>query len=228
MITNRQLILPYAVPYLAYVGIASIPESLLAMEISYPLRLIVVPLLLVWGWRWYCPLTGPRSRWASIGIGVAAGLLGLVLWVGLLFPFTAPGEHQSWSVTAFIFRLLSAGLVVPLFEELMMRGFVFRLALQWDDLRKKQVEDPLHRALDEHSVNTVAPGAWSWAAVLISTLAFTSGHATPEWPAAVAYGLLMALLWVKRKDLLACIVAHAVTNIALAWFVYATGSWQYW
>ncbi|MGD9949931.1 MAG: CPBP family glutamic-type intramembrane protease [Desulfobulbus sp.] len=228
MITNRQLILPYAVPYLAYVGIASIPEEILPMEISYPLRLIVVPLLLAWGWRWYCPITGPRSKLGSIAIGIAAGLFGLVLWIALLAPYTTPSDTKPWSTSAFVFRLLSAGLVVPLFEELMMRGFVLRLALQWDNLRKKYVNAPLHRALDEHSINEVAPGAWSWAAVLISTLAFTAGHTTSEWPAAVAYGLLMALLWIKRQDLVACITAHAVTNVTLAWFVYATGSWQYW
>ncbi len=228
MITNRQLILPYAAPYLAYVGIASIPEDLLPMEFNYPLRLIVVPLLLAWAWRWYCPLTGPRSKSGSIATGIAAGLLGLVLWIGLLTPFTSAGVAEPWSITAFIFRLLSAGLVVPLFEELMMRGFVFRLALQWDNLRKARSAAPLHQAMDEHSVDEIAPGAWSWTAILLSTLAFTSGHSTYEWPAAIAYGLLMAGLWIRRQDLLACITAHAVTNITLAGFVYATGAWQYW
>lgn len=72
-------------------------------------------------------------------------------------------------------------------------------------------------------MSEVSPGAWSWAAVGISILAFTSGHAVHEWPAALAYGLLMAGLWINRKDLIACITAHAVTNIALACFVYATG-----
>jgi hypothetical protein len=57
---------------------------------------------------------------------------------------------------------------------------------------------------------------------------FTSGHSPHEWPAAVAYGLFMAFLWIARKDLITCITAHAVTNIALAVFVFATGKWQYW
>ena len=45
MITNRQLLLPYAAPYLAYAGIASIPRDYLSAEASYLLRLVVVPLL---------------------------------------------------------------------------------------------------------------------------------------------------------------------------------------
>lgn len=38
----------------------------------------------------------------------------------------------------------------------------------------------------------------------------------------------MAWLWVSMKDLVACITAHAVTNIALILFVYLTGNWHYW
>lgn len=228
MITNRQLILPYAAPYLAYVGIASLPSTALSMEVNYLLRLFVVPLLLFWGWRWYCPLRGPRSLRGSILVGLAGGLLGLLGWLALLTPFTSPAEASPWTPQAFFLRLLSAGLIVPLFEELMMRGFLFRLALQWDRARKERRAEPLHTALDHRTVNEIEPGAWSWPAVLLSVLAFTSGHAMHEWPAAVAYGLLMSLLWVNRKDLIACITAHAATNIGLACFVYFTGFWQYW
>ena len=79
MITNRQLLLPYAAPYLAYAGIASIPRDYLSAEASYLLRLVVVPLLLVWAWRWYCSLRGPRSLAGSILVGAGAGLVGLVV-----------------------------------------------------------------------------------------------------------------------------------------------------
>lgn len=228
MITNRQLILPYAAPYLAYVGIASVPPSVLPPHLSYLCRLVVVPLLMVWAWRWYCSLTGPRPLVGSIVTGTLAGLAGLVLWLGLLAPFVHADDATPWTVPGFILRLLSAGLVVPLFEELMMRGFIFRLVLQWDQGRRDSQAEPLLTALDQRSINKVAPGTWSWPAVIISTLAFASGHAVAEWPAAVAYGLLMAWLWVRRQDLIACITAHAVTNIALALFVYLTGFWQFW
>jgi membrane protease YdiL (CAAX protease family) len=228
MISNRHLLLPYAAPYLAYVGIASIPAETMTMEINYLFRLLITPLLLAWAWRWYCPLRGPRSPLGSILTGTAAGIAGLILWLALLAPFVQTEGASPWSFQGFLLRLLSAGLIVPLFEELMMRGFLFRLALQWDTARKNKEQEPLHLALDKQSINDVVPGAWSWPAIILSTVAFTSGHAMPEWPAAVAYGLLMAWLWVARKDLIACITAHAVTNIALALFVYSTGSWQFW
>ena len=226
--TNRQLLLPYAAPYLAYVGIASIPAEILPMEANYALRIITVSLLIFWAWRWYCPLRGPRSALGSILVGSGAGLLGLLLWLAFLFPFVTSGDEQPWSTSSFLLRLLSAGLLVPLFEELIMRGFLLRLALQWDYARKNKEEEPFFIAIDERSVNDVLPGKWSWAAILLSTLAFVSGHALHEWLAAAVFGLLMAWLWVSRKDLLSCITAHAVTNIALAFFVYSTGNWQFW
>ena len=228
VLTNRQLLLPYAAPYLAYVGIASLLSGQLTAEYIYLLRLAVVPLLLLWAWRWYSPLQGPHSAIVSVLIGAAVGLIGLIIWITFLAPFVSPKEAPPWSFNAFLLRLLSAGFLVPIFEELMMRGFVFRLALQWGRARGNKEGHPLHVALDERSINEVAPGSWSWMAIAISTLAFTAGHTIPEWPAAVVYGLLMASLWIYRKDLISCITAHAVTNIALAVYVFSTENWHYW
>lgn len=228
MPTNRQLILPYAVPYLAYVAIASFFGGLLSIEVNYALRFVVVVVLLAWSRRWYCSLNGPGTAGVSIAIGLAAGLVGAVLWISLLVPFVEHREIYPWSNGSFLLRLASSGLLVPVFEELMMRGFIFRLALQWDQARKKGDKDPLQTALDDRSINEVKAGDWSWLAIAISTAAFTSGHHIEEWPASIAFGLLMSLLWVFRKDLLSCIVAHAVTNVALACYVLMTGNWHLW
>ena len=228
MLSNRQLVVPYALPYFAYVGLASVPADVLGREASYALRLLVVGGLLVWARRWFCPLKGPGSVTTSVAWGAAAGVAGAGLWVVLLSPFVSAQEGSAWPPLAFWLRFAAAGALVPVFEELAMRGFVFRLALQWDQERRKGRAAALQAALDDRSLNEVRPGEWSWAAVLISTAVFAAGHGMAEWPAAVAYGLLMCGLWAVRKDLVSCIAAHAATNVSLALFVLASGQWQYW
>lgn len=228
MITNRKLLFPYAAPFLAYVFIASALGDYLSVEINYILRGVVCTSLLIWARKWYMDLTGSGSLLTSVATGTAVGLAGVVLWIVLLSPFAPPVEDASWSISAFILRLIAASLLVPVFEEIMMRGFVLRFAYQWWEAKKSGDEEALQAALDERSVNDVIPGAWSWPAVIISTLVFTSGHLVYEWPAAIAYGLLMAALWIVRKDLISCIVAHGVTNCALGLYVVKSGSWHLW
>ncbi len=227
MTTNRSLLLPYFAPYLIYVFIASALGDFVSIEINYAIRIVIVAGVLVWAWKWYIPLKGPNSPFVSVLIGVAAGAVGLILWILLLLPFTDSIDNDAWSGTAFTLRLLSAGFLVPIFEEILMRGFVFRLAFQWGEARRTE-ENPLLFSLDKKSVNDVPPGTWSWAAVVISAIIFTSGHQLYEWPASIAFGLLMAFLWILRKDLIVCIVAHSVTNISLAIYVWKTGSWHLW
>ena len=223
-LSNRALLLPYLAPYVAYVGLGAFR---LPTEWIYALRLVAVPALLAWGWRWFPRLTGPRSPLASLGVGAAAGLVGTALWVALLWPFVEQGG-TAWTGLAFGLRLTAAGLVVPVFEELLMRGYFLRVALQWDQARREGAKDALLAALDGRSLLDVEAGAWSPWAATISTAAFTLGHDFVEWPACVAYGLLMIWLWAVRRDLLSCIVAHGVTNVALAVFVGVTGRWQFW
>lgn len=225
--TNKELLFTYVVPYVAFVAIASLPRSWLSFEWNYAVRLLVVVPLLIFAWRYYTSLTGPKNPLVSAVVGTFAGILGTVLWIVLLQPFTS-SEGEPWSRAAFTLRLMTAGLVVPVFEELLMRGYVLRLALQWDLARKAGQEDPFGKAFYESSINQVSPGSWSVPAVIISSFVFALGHQTREWPAAVVYGLLMAALWITRKDLLSCMVAHGTTNIALALYVWMTQQWKLW
>ena len=86
----------------------------------------------------------------------------------------------------------------------------------------------LAEALHDRSPFDVPAGAWTPAALLVSSAAFAAGHLLGEWPAAFAYGLLMAALWVWRGDLLTCVVAHGTTNVTLAFWVRATRQWALW
>ncbi|UCE84685.1 MAG: CPBP family intramembrane metalloprotease [Deltaproteobacteria bacterium] len=227
--TNASLLIPYALPIFLYVGIASLPASLgLSLEANYALRLAAAAAALAWGWRRFVPLRGPNPPLASIGVGIVAGLLGTALWVAIKQPFYPPGG-EPWPQAAFVLRLVASGSVVALFEELLFRGYVLGLVVQWDRARRSGAGDPFGQAFDRSSIGDLEPGAWTPIAVAVSTLAYTAGHAFPgEYPAAIAYGLLMAGLWIARKDLLSCVVAHGVTNVSLALYVHSTGAWAVW
>jgi hypothetical protein len=227
MIENKRLLLPYVAPYFAYTAIASIFSDVVSKEINYVLRILVTGGLLYWARNWYISFSDSKPVVPALCYGFVFGLVGCVVWIVLLLPFAGESDAAPWSIAGFLLRLFSAGLLVPIFEELMIRGFSFRLAYQWDECRRKGIDEPLSTALHERSINTWHQGDWSWAAVAISTLVFMIGHAVIEWPAAVAYSLLLSYLLI-RTNLLACIIAHGVTNIMLAGYIYLTGSWQLW
>jgi CAAX prenyl protease-like protein len=184
------------------------------------LRIVLTGAALAWAWRRTLPLRGPRAPLASCAFGLLAGLLGLVIWVALLRPFA--GHGAAWSTSAWALRAAAATLLVPVFEEQLMRGFVLRFGVQWSQTRS------FDTALEERSVLDVPAGKVNLRGAALSTALFAAGHAMIEWPAAVAYGLLMCALYAWRKDLLSVVVAHATTNLVLALHVLQTGAWELW
>jgi CAAX prenyl protease-like protein len=189
--------------------------------------LLIVPGLLIWAWRWYKPLSGDKSAVVSIVAGILAGVAGTVLWILLITPFIQ-SDAVAWENPAFSLRLAASTLMVPVFEELLMRGYVFFFVLQWDQERRKGTKAAFDVTLHDASINDVRTVYWNVPAIIISTVMFTLGHQVAEWPAAIAYGLLMAFLFLLRKDLLSCVVAHGITNLCLGIYVLRSGNWQYW
>ncbi len=224
---NGDLVLPYFLPYGVFVAIALLPSGQLTQEWIYFIQIMLTTIAMFWYWKRYVPIKGPKSPSVSIYVGIAAGILGAIIWALLLTPFVDP-TGKPYSNCAFALRMVSAGLLVPIFEELLTRGFILRAAVQWDNLRKKGVKDPLGEVFEACSVADVEPGQITTLAIIISTVGFAAGHTMPEWIAAIAYGLLMVSLWVIRKDLLSCVIAHGTTNIALGIFAKATGLWGLW
>ncbi len=224
---NGDLMLPYFLPYVVFVVIATLPEGLITPAWRSFIQIILTTGTLFWYWKYFVPLKGPKSPLVSVIIGIPAGILGAVLWVVLLRPFVDPAGTPC-SNYAFAFRMAAVGLLVPIFEELLTRGLILRVAVQWDCLRKKGEDDPLDEALNTCSIAQVEPGQITALAAIISTVGFAAGHTVAEWPAAIVYGLLMVALWVIRKDLLSCVIAHATTNIALGIFAKTTGQWGLW
>jgi hypothetical protein len=223
----RALLLPYALPYLLYVGLGAFFDGRSQQLALYGGRALAVGAALAWGMRAWRPLRGPKRVSGSIALGASAGLAGAALWIALLTPFAAR-EVAPWPDAAWLARALVATTLPPLIEEPLLRGWLLGLVLLFERARAAGSNAPLADALDRGSLDTIAPGAWSGLALVVTSAAFALGHAPHEWLAASGYGLLMCSLWIVRGDLVSCVSAHAVTNAALAVYVRATGSWALW
>lgn len=224
---NADLLLPHLIPYAAYVGIATLASDLGRVP-DYAIRIVVTGLLLMFVWKRFQPMVGPRSTLQSVVVGAGVGLVGVLVWIALLLPFQDVGAGSPFTAPAFALRLAAATLIVPLIEEFLFRGYVLGVVTQWQEARRSGAADPVGVALDKRSVHDLTPGTWTGAAVILSSVAFALGHAPAQWLAAFGYGLLMAGLWIVRRDLVAPITAHAVTNLVLYAYVFYSGSWGLW
>jgi uncharacterized protein len=104
-------------------------------------------------------------------------------------------------------RCIGAVLLVPVMEELFWRSFLMR----W-------LQQPVFQGVEPRRVGLKA--------IVLSTFVFTLAHTL--WLAAVIAGFTYALLYVRSGKLWTAVIAHAVTNGALAAWVIATGQWQFW
>ncbi|HWF09583.1 MAG TPA: CAAX prenyl protease-related protein [Bryobacteraceae bacterium] len=166
---------------------------------------------------------GPSKPLLSILIGVAV----FVIWVApdRLFPAwhhlpifdngiighpagnTPPASKND--VLFLFFRIAISALAVPILEELFWRGWLMRWLIDSRDFRKI----PL---------GTYAPSAF-W----ITALLFASEHGS-FWDVGLAAGIVYNWWMIRTRNIWDCIIAHAVTNAVLAWYVIGAGQWQYW
>ncbi|HUB26401.1 MAG TPA: CAAX prenyl protease-related protein [Tepidisphaeraceae bacterium] len=188
---------------------------------SYLVKTILTAILLWLLWPAYT-----RISWRFIALGVLAGVLGVIQWVGMEqlllshwpnYPrmhhdvfnpfqhFATPAE--AWSFIAI--RWAGATLLVPVMEELFWRDFLWRMVLAPNDFK------------------LAAVGEWDLSAFLIVAVAFGAGVHI-EWMTAIVWGLMIGLLLIWTKSLGACIVMHGVTNFLLGAYVLHTGQWLFW
>jgi CAAX prenyl protease-like protein len=220
-------ILPYAAPILAYVGLSGLEGYLPQDEnrpsaMWYPLA-YAAKVVLVGALAWACRSTWkdlrPFPRAAVLGTAVVIGIIVWGLWIGLdgLYPVPAfiggrvgfdPGVLKPAPRAFFIaVRMLGLVFLVPLIEELFARDFVIRWVIDPD--------------FERVPIGRVTP-----LAAAVSSVLFALTH--PEWLPALLTGLLWAgLLW-RTKSLSACVVSHAIANLALGIYVIASGNWKYW
>ncbi|MCG3149069.1 MAG: hypothetical protein PCFJNLEI_02527 [Verrucomicrobiae bacterium] len=219
--------LPYVLPMAIYMGFLLIqtPGNLLWI---YPLKTVAVAAALWWFRREYSELV-PRLSWLAVTVGLVA----IAIWIfgdpyypkigELLFatemklsqwlnwpppvadttpPFDPTGRY--WFI---VFRIIGAVVVVPLMEELFWRAFLIRWLVS-EDFR------------------SVPVGTYTWTSFAFTTVLFGLEH--DQWLAGLFCGALYNWLLYRTRSVWACVIAHAVSNAALAGWVLARGDWKFW
>jgi CAAX prenyl protease-like protein len=117
------------------------------------------------------------------------------------------GLPVAWAWAFLAVRLAGLVLVVPVAEELFLRGFLMRFvsAADWS----------------EQSI-----GVLSRAALAASVIYPLATHPAVEWPAAVVWFAMVTALAARTRNLWDCIAAHAVTNLLLGTYVVLFGAWR--
>lgn len=156
-----------------------------------------------------------RMLLPAVGVGLAV----FALWVGVerWVPYPHLGERIGYNpyemmspgAAAGFIAVRLAGLVVlvPVFEELLWRSFVIRYVTSAD-------------------FHAIPHGTFSTAALLIVCGAAAIAHT--EWLSGLLANVVYCLLLHRTRSVLACVIAHAVTNAVLGAYVLTTGNWQLW
>ncbi len=165
----------------------------------------------------------PEMRWKVSWEGFAAGVLVLVIWVGLdpyippnhlIFkpgpawnPFETYGQESGLAWFFFSARALGSSLVVPPLEEVFFRSLIYRYLIS-PNFEKV----PLNRL--------------HWGSLIVTSVIFGSEHY--QWLAGILCGLIYQALVIRKGRLGDAIFAHGVTNFLLALYVVWKGAWGFW
>lgn len=139
-------------------------------------------------------------------------LVGLVigfLWVGLDSFYVPLGEiiYYEFGLVEIILKLFTGILIAPIIEEFFTRGF-------------------FHRFIQSKKWMLVPLGHFSITPFIFTTMFFGLSHA--HWLPGLLAGILLNLLWYKRKDMNSIIIAHATANFVLWVMVVLFGLYQFW
>lgn len=189
-----------------------------ALYYLYPVRTFLVALLLFHYRGEYHELCWKDL--AKYRITAAATLIGLVtcvMWVYTDWMLSVTGPPPGFNPTLLpegavrllmtITRVAGAVLLVPVMEELFWRSFMMRYFIDTD-------------------FEAVPLGRFTWFSFIGTAILFGLEHHL--FLAGVAAGVIYNLILCRTRSLAQCVLAHAVTNLALAVYVLYTGQWGFW
>lgn len=219
--------LPYVAPMAIYMAFL-FGQSNANLLWVYPAKTIAVAAALWFYRKEYEELRSPMIGKESASAGgapalqswifaVVVGVVAIAIWVGIDSFYPKLGHAAPFDPTVitsvaqrnlfFVFRVVGAVIIVPVMEELFWRAFLIR----W---------------LVNENFKAVPVGTFTWLSFAVTVGLFGAEHS--EWLAGLICGVLYNWLYYKRKDVFSCVVAHAVSNAALAAWVLSRGDWKFW
>lgn len=221
-------ILPFAT-YLAFLGLADgvawLSTALPALASwkptadlwLYPVKTAVVLGLLAFFWPRYDELKGrPFGNGSEALFAAGIGIVVYLAWVRMEWTWATQGEAsgydpfragESWGVVLAGIRLFGAAAVVPVMEELFWRSFLVRYLIA--------------SRFETVPLGTFTP--FSFAATIV-----LFGLEHNLWLAGMVAGAAYNLVLYRTGRLWPCVLAHAVTNLALGIHVLWTAEWRWW
>ena len=214
--------IPFVAPFAVFIILLGMRSSFaLDPKWEYPISAVIVAVLVLFV---SLPVIPPRvvRPWSSVGIGATVFFIWIapdVIWPGyrhnLLFENSLLGSAKS-SLTAELrsnyvflaFRVFGTAVVVPVIEELFWRGWLMRYSISSD-------------------FEKVPLGTYSVSAFWITALLFASEHGS-YWEVGLLAGVIYNWWMLRTRNLVDCMLAHAVTNACLAIYVIGFGRWEYW
>jgi CAAX prenyl protease-like protein len=211
--------IPWVAPFLAFI-------LLLLLQRLIPIP-VAVRFLVTCAAILFFSLRPLRGRPSSPLLSILLGLAVFVIWVGpdviapswrhtFLFDNgivgqpagNTPPDSKNDPVFLF-FRIAISVIAVPILEELFWRGWLMRWLIDANDFER------------------VPLGAYSAMAFWVVAVLFASEHGS-FWDVGLLTGIIYNWWMIRTRNLWDCIIAHSVTNAALAAYVVLAGQWQYW
>jgi CAAX prenyl protease-like protein len=178
--------------------------------------------------------TGGGFTFRVSALAVIVGIVGAVLWIALAHvplaklaaplgladwfdtsdrpsfnPFEQLAGNSAWAYGFLAIRFIGLALVVPLMEELFLRGFLMRFVMHanWPQ---------------------VPFGDVNRLAIAVGTFFPMLTHPPSELLAVAVWFSLVTWLMVRTKNFWDCVIAHAATNLLLGIYVVAFKQWWLW
>jgi len=214
--------MPFIAPFAVFIVLLGLKGVIpLGINWQYPIQVLFVSAVLLVTSRGLIK-ERPQNVVGSVFVGLAV----FVVWVGpdLIWPSyrhhwlfensvtgvarsSLPIAYRS-NLTFLIFRLVGTAVLVPIIEEVFWRGWLMRYLINIDFFK-------------------VPLGTYSRNAYWLTAIMFAVEHG-PFWDVGLMAGLMYNSWMIRTRKLSDCIIAHSITNLALACFVLFSDHWEYW